>query len=196
MRLLSLTLIFSALTFLNACKEIKIENGEIPDQYLAQAQQLVGDYAGEFARRKGVLQLRLDENVAKAHFSSSLGDDLLGEECNSRIGFLKRVTVSGDGDEAKLKNATFAFDPNHCKDEVWGEELSLDFKKESDKIKIYASVFHYATWELDCYYTYDPIQGTRQVCSEDYVHHYLRGKFVRKLTNYENFSEPSLERVD
>ncbi len=179
LRINVLFVFFVSLFFLG-CKEIIIENGEIPQEHLEHAQKFIGDYSGQFASRKGILTIGIkDENKPYIAFKSEHGDDLLGTECESEIGSLLKVSVGEQKGKPILKSATFAFEPNQCAYSILGRELLLQFKVQSNNVKVLASVYQFSEWVENCYLAHDPTHGNYLVCHQDLQPRYLRGLFKK-----------------
>ena len=107
----------SLLAIMSGCKTIDIQNGEIPAEYASVAQTLVGEYPGTFNFRDGKLILSLEGNKPLVTFKSNKGDtDLLADKCQSKIGALTQIKVSGSPEDrtVEITGATFAFDPGLC----------------------------------------------------------------------------------
>lgn len=116
--------------FLSACDEVEFENGRVPNEYLPQAKALVGTYSGQFSREKSTLKLDLYENLAVLSFQSASGNDLLGPDCHSQIGILKRARIK----DQRISNLYFKFKPGQC--DIPGRELDLQFSNNYKKITL------------------------------------------------------------
>ncbi|RYZ84693.1 MAG: hypothetical protein EOP04_17525, partial [Proteobacteria bacterium] len=73
----------AAIVTIAGCKTVKIENGEVPSQYLSEAKKLEGTYRGSFNGVRGDLVIRFEGNRPKVHFRGNNGDDILHNNCNS-----------------------------------------------------------------------------------------------------------------
>ncbi len=172
---LGLTFVASLL-LLTGCKEVKIENGRIPDQYLKQAAEYAGTYAGTFQGVKSVLTLSLEGNLAKVSYQDARGNDIIDPTCESKFGLLQTITVSGSEEKPNLDAAAFAFDANKCTAMVVGRTLYLEFKKKQGAVKMSAGIVQRRDWEHTC--TGGSPFPTN--CTTRQVPVFIRGSFVKQ----------------
>jgi hypothetical protein len=143
---------------LSACKAIKVENGEVPDDYRAMAQGYMGTYAGTLDGVSASVTLTLDGRKVLLSYKDANGTDMIGAPCDSKIGNLQTVSVSKtrslDASSPvtyKLDSATFAFDPNRCWGSVSGREVVLDFsRKAAGHIRVGTSILINQEFQRDC----------------------------------------------
>ena len=182
MRLANLALVcFSCLSLL-ACKEQKVPNGEIPDEYARAAQKYMGFYGGKMQDQRGVLKFSMQGKKVVAQFADSRGNDIIDPRCESKIGDLLSVKVAQKGSSYVLERATFAFDPNYCWPSVQGREVVFDFNENSSQIRVNASILLEQEWERDC--RIDPGNPGRgvppqQICTQQPLTRFASGRFTR-----------------
>lgn len=125
-----LLIILSSLFLALACKEtVKVENGEIPNEYLSLAAPYMGTYEGKIDRVPSVIHLTLNGN--RVVMSGSLP---LRPECQSSYGNLQSLVVEKNNSKITVHGANFAFDSNRCF--TFGKEVNLEF----DGNKLYYSL--------------------------------------------------------
>ena len=167
---------------LSACKEVKVENGEVPDQYRDMAKAYMGTYKGKMDGDAGAVTLALNGRKVVMTYKDARGTDILDPMCSSVIGQLKSVKVAKDGKVYKLEAATFAFEPGHCWGDVDGREVVLNFKKKEPQIQVGASILLRQEWQERC--RIEPGnpragQPPREVCDNVPIVSYSSGKFVK-----------------
>jgi hypothetical protein len=167
-----------AVLALCGCKEIQVENGEVPSQYQAAAQKYLGVYQGQMDGVPGTMTISLQGNKAAIQYSNKLGTDILNPKCASLIGDLKSVRVSEDGKGGyNLDSAVFSFDANRCASQVEGRELVMNFKSAGSVMKLSASILRSSEWQTDCRPEGFP---PAMSCSRQPVYYYVSGKFTRQ----------------
>jgi len=182
MRLAKFALLcFSCLSLL-ACKEQKVPNGEIPDEYVRAAQKYMGFYAGKMQDHRGVLKFSMQGKKVVAQFADDRGRDILDPRCESKIGDLVSVKVAQKGSNYVLERATFAFDPNYCWPSVHGREVVFDFSENSSQLRVNASILLEEDLQRDC--RIDPGNPGRgvppqQVCTDQPSDRFATGRFTR-----------------
>lgn len=161
---------------LTACKSVKIENGQVPNEYLSEAKKYEGVYKGRFNGVSGELKITFEGNKPVLSFRDSKGNtDLIESRCNSRIGLLK-VAYLGGRDDRELTGASFAFDPGACR-RIVGQSVELSFDKNN---KISLSIEADRRPERRC--TIEgggPNYPPRERCTTEWVTTYYRGSFSR-----------------
>jgi hypothetical protein len=165
-----------------ACKEQKVPNGEIPDEYVKSAQKYMGYYGGKMEGHRGVLKFSMLGRKVVVDYKDERGTDILDPRCSSKIGDLLAVKVDKKDSGYVLERATFAFDPNYCWPSVQGREVVFDFKENSTQIRVNASILLEQEWERDC--RIDPGNPgagipPRQVCTQQPMTHFASGRFTR-----------------
>lgn len=185
-RLLRLSALGFAVLAFTACKEIKVENGEVPDQYRDAAKAYTGVYKGKMDGDAGQVTVALSGRKVVVTYKDAEGTDILEPACKSQIGLLTKVKASKDGKTYKLDQATFAFEPNNCWPSVDGRELTLDFKKKESKgvtqIQMSASILLRQEWQQNCHIEPgNPRAGVppREVCDQVPVTTWSTGKFTK-----------------
>lgn len=169
----SLLLAVSAL-LLASCNEQEITDGRIPQESLAYAQSLVGDYNGYFGMQNGKLSFSLQGDVAVLQFTGALANDLLGPNCMSQIGKLVRVA----GKQDRLDRAIFSFSSGLC-NEVEGKELVLNLSNKDGKVQVRADIFSYNHFERRCTWEPGAGGGYHEVCEFVQVPQYVSGQFIK-----------------
>lgn len=170
---------------MTACKEVKVENGEVPDEYRALAAQYMGTYSGSMDRVPGAITFAFVGRKVVATYQNNSGNDILNPRCESRIGNLLGVTVEGGGSkgDVRLTAAKFAFDPNYCWPSVKGRELVVSFRNVNGALRANASILIDETFERRCRI----IPGNpsarippREVCDMQPISQYSSGRFDRR----------------
>jgi hypothetical protein len=128
----------------SACeKDIQIVDGQIPAQYLPEAQAMMGTYSGRFVNSSNALNLSLEGNLVvltPAH-------DLIDVRCGSSIGALTSVGVTKDANKVHhITSATFDFNPGLCID-VQGDHIDLSFNTDTD---VTASIYDHSDARVVC----------------------------------------------
>lgn len=121
---------------LTGCKEIQIQEGRIPGEYLTTAARYMGSYSGQFNGTPAEISLGLEGDVVKVQYVDARGSDILAPQCESSIGHLKSITVSGDEKNPQLDVANFAFDPGKCPNMAMGRMLVIMFEKKSSSLRM------------------------------------------------------------
>lgn len=130
-----IALILTALALVG-CKDIQIQEGRIPAEYLPVAAQYMGNYSGQFNGTPAEISLWLEGDVVKVKYVDARGSDILAPQCESSFGHLKSITVSGEQKNPQLDVANFAFDPGKCPNMAMGRMLVIMFKKKSSTLKM------------------------------------------------------------
>ena len=171
----------SAILALTACEDINTPNGEIPADYIPQAQKLMGVYRGQFNRISTTVILSLQDRTPVVEVHNSQNNDLLGANCYSRVGKLKKIHV----DDSSVGSAVFEFNRGNCN--VQGTEITLHFRNNSmNEIDLLEST----SWENVCY----PSAGFTSMltppippppthepnCRWESRQNYITGKFTRE----------------
>lgn len=168
---------------LAACKEVQIENGEVPSKYLSLAQRYTGVYRGEMEGVPGSLTLTLRGRQAVLLYTSEAGSDILDPRCQSQIGRLKSVRVDEPrGGGYELTGARFEFNPNRCWQSVLGREVALSFSRRGERLRVSAAILRETAWENRCRIEPgNPSAGVppREVCSPQATPEYFKGYFKR-----------------
>ncbi len=186
MKLKLLSLIGAALFIFTACNEVDIVDGRIPVEYLAQAQEIVGDYRGVMERAPVILSFSLDGD----RLILSSDRDLIGEGCESQIGDLTKIRARKEEGKVVVEGAKFVFDPNLCSFDVEGEILRFGIHKGLDGVFVLdASILSHTDWDTDCRVecSHNPLDnssrsrgyGCRNVCERRAQYTFLHGRFQK-----------------
>ena len=172
---------------LSACKEIKVTNGEVPDEYRAMAQSYIGTYKGLMDGRPATLTLALNNRKVVLSYKDANGRDLLDPRCKSKIGNLESVSVSkvrasADSEPIayKLDSAKFAFDANRCWGTVEGREVVLNFTKKQTRIRVDAVILVREDLQRNCRIESGNPRGglpPSEICDQQPVATYASGRF-------------------
>jgi hypothetical protein len=172
---------------LSACKEIKVKDGEVPDEYRAMAQAYMGTYSGVMEGSRATVTLALQGRKVVLTYKDANGTDILDPRCDSKIGNLQSVGVSkvrnltGQAPAAyKLDSATFAFDANRCWGSVEGREVVLDFSKKAAHIRVDASILLREEWQRDCRINPGFPRGglpPSEICNQQPIATFATGRF-------------------
>ncbi len=140
---ISILALSMSLAILSGCTEtVETPNGMIPAQYLDKVNAYTGTYMGQFEQKAGDLNLALEAGTIKVSFTNKASSELLDEKCQSQIGTLQSIEIGKDkNDIEQLYSASFEFDANKCRDEVWGQSLVVYFAPTQLNIKILESEF-------------------------------------------------------
>ncbi|MCB0365794.1 MAG: hypothetical protein KDD68_10410 [Bdellovibrionales bacterium] len=170
----------AAVSFLVGCKTVKIENGEIPQEYLGVAQQFVGDYQGKFNGFAGTLHMELQGNKMVLSYSNSFGDDIVDPRCESDIGNLVEIEASGSEEKPEIDGAVFEFFPNLCNTRIDGDYLYLSIDKKDGEMRIGVRLLErYDRW-TECRTEWDG-RSHRRICEDKVEPRYIWGRFTRPL---------------
>lgn len=167
-----LFVIILALGFIS-CKRVDIENGRVPAEYLAKAQEYMGEYLGKFDGQPGKLILSLDKDYVNVKFIDGIGNDLLGAGCDSKIGDLVYLYVKGDEKNPILTQATFKFNPNKCRGKAIGVSLEIYLSDDNSNKNLGLSIVEFQTVRNVCDGPYP------NNCHIEVDNSYLRGQFTK-----------------
>jgi hypothetical protein len=114
----------AALLIFTACKSVAVDpGGGIPDADVPYADAAIGTYQGQlriFGDPKVIIaDYRLTATMLGNRPLLSASQDLLGTDCQSRIGKLMTLEVGGAWDVI----ASFAFDPGNCPERAAGRQV-------------------------------------------------------------------------
>ena len=160
---------------ISACKEIKIQNGQIPNEYMNEARQVVGTYQGTVGRQATTVTIELIGN----YLIVSATPDILGGSCGSQIGDLLSVLVGGRSGSYYVERATLAFNPNNCL-MIEGRELNLGVRRQNGQVRLTSSVLERSEWRESCEPRCTP-NGCTTVCNRTLEQSFVRGDFVKTL---------------
>ena len=146
-----------ALASIVACKkELVIDDGRIPAEYLPMVQEYLGTYSGKTDRSvmsrgdKGTLQISLVGDRLKISFEGTNGDtDILNNDCNSLIGNLLSLRGKVKNDEIKLTDATLEFYPNRCRRMIRGRDIKIFVRKKHGVIRLDTAILLFVTYKHD-----------------------------------------------
>ncbi|KHD88677.1 MAG: hypothetical protein OM95_07690 [Bdellovibrio sp. ArHS] len=166
-------LLLVATMALTACKTVKIENGEVPDEYLARAKKVEGVYQGSFEGRRGELTIAFQGNRPVLSYKDARGDSFVMPQCQSSVNDLKWAYVTRKG---AVESVGFYFDPGVCY--MDGREVVLSFSDDYNTIRVSILDRRYfdrrCRWEVT-----DPRYGPREICEVTQRDVTLNGKFSR-----------------
>jgi hypothetical protein len=175
------TLATLTLVGLFGCKNVKIDNGEVPSQYMSQAIKLEGTYHGSFNGVHGDLVIDFKGNRPEVSFRNGNGGDILNNNCASDIGLLQQVTIRGENRNPRVSSATFGFSPGRCSLMVQGREFVVGFKEKNDGYTLNVSIVQDSQTRDVC--TWDPGAPPnvppRQECHPEIQTSYLTGSFSK-----------------
>lgn len=156
--------LFLVLAFAVGCKEISTSDGRIPQEYIEMAKPYMGNYVGQFEKVPTQLSLSMD---GTGYVQLSVDGDLLGAGCDSKIGSLKTVSVSGTKANPKVERVEFNFDSSKCP--VLGKELVLEFSPAGVNARILKNID----------FKHDTKYPTGDI-SNEIVHIHLTGEFQKQ----------------
>ena len=134
----------------------------------------MGTYSGYADSQPTTINVALDGN----HLVMTASPDVLGAQCSSRIGDLKRVRVGGNNNNYYVEGASFAFDPNYCV-MVQGRELDVSLRRQNGQIRLSTSVLESTEWRQECTPECTPMNGCQNHCQMVPYQKYARGNFVK-----------------
>jgi hypothetical protein len=161
------------LPFLFACHEVRIKNGEIPQEYMALAEHYVGEYQGKFDSRSGSLVVSLMHHKLIMEAKGFSQQDILNDDCHSKIGVLKRLYGKKINGKNQIQRAVFDFDPGACSDRVEGRELLMEVKEDHGSVTLSPSLLIETEWRSGC----DPYQT--EPCRDEAVPKFAFGRLVK-----------------
>lgn len=177
-RYLALSFAFLAIV---GCREVKVKNGEVPPKYVPMAMKFMGTYQGQFDGVPATLNLVMNGNKVVVEYADRESRDILGPQCDSRVGNLLAVKVDEVGtDRYELKRVRFALNPNRCKHEIEGRELVMEVRRKDSRVDLSLSILGQLTWEERCRIEPgNPAAGIppKRVCEREPVQQFLTGKF-------------------
>lgn len=163
-----------------ACKSVDIQDGRIPQEYLAEARQLSGVYEGMFNNVLGDLIIDFDGDRPVVTYRNDQDDDILGMNCESSIGALKKVSLKGSRGDLRVGRAVFEFNPGRCYKSVQGREITFIFKQTQKGLRIEAGLLRDLGEQQRCRLRPGtPDTGENRCGTDDNNAGYYAGVFVR-----------------
>lgn len=136
-------LVLGSVVGLTGCKETKLTDGKIPAGYEQYAREAEGVYSGDIdvagvmGIRSGNRAMSLKISFENGRIVATPSADWLGAGCDSKIGKLQSVEVSG----TKLKTAVFAFNGGKCANPNMDNRLVIrSFAQSTGRPKLVAWV--------------------------------------------------------
>jgi hypothetical protein len=163
------------------CREVTILDGRVPGEYLAAAQKLEGHYVGHWGTRAAEVEIHFDGDRPYLTFKDASGNDLLGVDCRSKIGFLQRIKPSKNKDVYNIVEAEFALDPGQCGG-ITGRTIELEFT-DADKKSLVMKILDHTEHRIHC----DGLRSGPCRHETEYIH--LTGHFA-PLSGTESISSP------
>jgi len=172
--------LLAALLTLTACEDtVKTPDGKIPNEFLAIANEYMGQFSGDIRNTENTLVLSLNNNLV----TLSAQKDIIASECESKIGKLESFSYEEKNGAIEIVSAKFSFDPNRCMPSFIGNNIYLFFKSKND-FKI--SILEDYDQELTCQNSITknatnsaPPPYSPPNCRWESVPRYLNGKFSR-----------------
>jgi hypothetical protein len=161
-----------------ACEDIKIKNGEIPENHVGVVNELMGTYRGSFDGVPATIEIRMNGNKPEVRYRSQLGTDVLHPSCQSKIGDLSQIRVGTKDGQPVLYDAHFSFDAGQCWSSVRGRFLTLSFYKRKGRQHVDMSVLKEVRWEQRCSH-YPTPRFPSADCRTEQVPVYIFGRFGR-----------------
>lgn len=174
-----LILSLSAIFVLAACSEVqKIDNGQIPEEYINEIQPFLGAWSGSFNNHMGELKLSLnDSNQLIVEFYDSQTNDFI-PGCKASFGLLKEVAFKEDNDQIRIQRATFDFDTNRCSRSILGQQIDFFFNKAQTVANI--QLLHRQWMDYECRIIgHDPNGAPIRECQNVIHDEHLTGSFSR-----------------
>ncbi len=172
--------LLGALIVLTGCVEtVEVRDGLLPDSALSLAASFAGRYSVVWGDRSTEIDFSLNGNRINLVQKS----DLLGEDCGSQIGDLKRFITENQ----EIRRVTFKFFAGKCSGTVMGTELEFDFL-ENKPVKI--ALLKRMELADRCDYWHPPSEITSEIsqrdkkppsygCRVEPIPFYLQGTVVR-----------------
>ncbi|MGZ3746530.1 MAG: hypothetical protein ACXWRE_04205 [Pseudobdellovibrionaceae bacterium] len=158
-----------AILGLLGCKEVTVENGQLPQEFLSSAADLVGTYHGNFNGNDSTIEIQLDGDRPTLSYKVPNQMDILSSNCGGKIGNLQKILVADNDNEYGLSGAIFEFLPGACSTTV-GREVILTFANKNEfKMSIHQSDKR----------VYICTAGRSGGCSFKYLPQYIEGVFSR-----------------
>jgi hypothetical protein len=159
--------------FLFGCKEVAIKDGRIPKEHLKHAKTIEGRYVGSFNGKKAEMNLFLHGDRPKLKYQDSSSYDILGTDCQSKIGDLKTVWIDQSKAEPTLERMEFALNPGQCAGLVEGRRVILRFLRAH---RFEARILEFTEVEDECDPRFPPPREG-DLCGKTKVPYYLEGLF-------------------
>lgn len=175
------TVLLSACLSLTACKTIETPNGELPDEAMAYAGQVVGTYQNRADLSEITVSLSGKRLIATHSSKNNL--DVLESKCDTDIGLLREIRVGNDG---KKIRGTFDFNRNYCTPTLVGTTIELQVSEaqhsQTGKVEKILTVTYLldAKQEQQCSFEYPPGMPPKQVCTIQTTPVYFQKNFVRR----------------
>jgi hypothetical protein len=161
------------------CREVIINNGHVPKEYLEQAKKIEGIYKGDFEGNTGQIEILFVGDEPKLIFTNNSDNEFLKTNsnitCHSKFGLLRSVLVSQSNSTYKLDQADFSFDSGSCSD-VQGKTIRLSFNNNN---QFNISVLYYTLYENKCTPDVPPPAGPGRRCELVEKPVYLSGFFSK-----------------
>ncbi len=174
-------ILFSACFVLASCKTIQTPNGELPEEALSYADQVVGTYQNRSDLSEVVVSL--SGKKLKATHQAKTHLDVLDSECDAEIGQLREIRASNDG---KKIRGIFDFNRNYCTPTLEGKTIELQVSEiqhsqtnTTEKVLTVTYLLELKQ-EKKCSYEYPVGQPPQQVCSVETTPVYFKKNFVRR----------------
>ena len=139
---------------LAACESISTPGGELPKEWLAKVNSLIGVYLGSRGSYGPHAWGNYYETSVESGYQArislqgsrpilEISPDFGGAGCGSSVGNLLSVRDGEDG----TYSANFAFNPGRCASQIWGREISAYFYLENGQVKLRL----WLVWSHDAY---------------------------------------------
>lgn len=168
----------------SACNEVDLVDGKIPEKYKEHAEVFAGTYQGAFGGMPGELKVNLvEDNRLVISFNGLDGSDILGSDCGSNIGHVKKIRLTNSGTrenpQYSINGAVVDFDPNRCSFMVAGREIVMVVREVQGHIRFDLSLLEKTEWRRECRPEVDNNGRTRLVCENVPERSYLVGQFIK-----------------
>lgn len=170
---LKIVCLFFILLGLLGCKEVTINDGHVPQEYLSLSKQLEGKYFGTFDGKQAEIQIYFEGDRPLLIYKDSYGTDLIDSSCNSKIGLLQKVMLVTKNNRYTIDQAIFGFYPGACR-LIAGRTLELNF---SGTNRFSVSIYDHNEYVQRCNPGGPPNYGNN--CYFDQIPHYITGQFGR-----------------
>ena len=171
----------SACLSLAACKTIETPNGELPDEALPYAEQVIGTYQNRNDFSTITITLAGKRLLATHHAKNNL--DVLDSQCETEIGALREISADKD---AKKIRGVFDFYRNYCTPTLEGKTITLQvsdaYNSKTDKTEKMLKLTYLMEekQEQKCSYEFPSGQPPKQVCTIQTTPVYFQKSFVRQ----------------
>lgn len=176
-----MSLAIAALLAVVGCKQIEFKDGEVPENYLAEAKKLEGTYSGSFSGDPYDLTVEFEGNKPRL---SVIAKNENG--CRFDFGNILAADVSeGSDNTVTIKRVYFELNSESCF-RAEGRVFEIDISEKDGHVRFDTYLLAREYYERVCRWENDPYPpapgyppGSRYVCRDELRREYLNGRFTR-----------------